>query len=166
MDRVAWCGTCAFDFECGFGNRCFTKAGSPPICVPECGETFDCPPASGCEDRGDGTYVCVSNAKTCCYGPDCDTCTCQEPKPLCLDINTCVECLGSNDCPPDKPICIPEKYECHIVCTAPTPARYIDPETGAETCVECTKSLDCPAGLLCGTFAGDPEKYHKCYQSQ
>ena len=166
MAMVPECGPCSFDYECGFGSRCWPETPESGFCAPECDEdSFSCPLASGCEQReGDEVLVCLYTGKVCCYGLGCDTCTCVEPTPICLEDGSCAQCLSEFDCPPGKPICDAESHTCVIQCVDPTPVYWQDPDTGAEYCVQCATSKDCPAGMFCGTFENDPETYHKCYQ--
>lgn len=164
MASVAWCAPCTFDYECGFGSRCWPDSEGLSFCAPECdADNFSCPLASGCEIRIDNVMVCVSNVLPCCYGKLCDTCTCEAPTPICLDDGGCAQCVTSADCPPGKPICNAGTHLCVIQCIDPTPVYWVDPETTKEYCVECATSKDCPDGMYCGTFKNKPETYHKCY---
>lgn len=165
IEKVPVCGTCTFDYECGFDNRCWPDGEGGAFCAPECDKsTFSCPLSSGCEMRdGDGALVCVFTGQECCYGLGCDTCTCVEPAPICLEDGGCAQCLSEFDCPPGKPVCELTTHTCIIQCQGPTPVYWKDPETGAEYCVQCATSKDCPEGTFCGTFEADPETYHKCY---
>ena len=166
MAKAPDCGPCSFDYECGYGSRCWPETEEGGFCAPECDkENFSCPKASGCLEReGDGVPVCIYTGKDCCYGLGCDTCTCVEPAPICLEDGSCAQCLTVADCPPGKPMCDAESHTCVIQCLDPTPVYWQDPETGAEYCVQCGTSTDCPPGMFCGTFENDPETYHKCYQ--
>lgn len=164
MPSSPWCATCAFDYECGFGNRCWLASDGSAFCAPECDpDNFSCPLASGCEIRMDNVMICVSNVAPCCYGKLCDTCTCETPTPICLEDGGCAQCVTSADCPPGKPICDSDSHLCVIQCIDPNPVYWMDPETGKEYCLECATSKDCPEGMYCGTFKNKPETYHKCY---
>ncbi|MBM4356280.1 MAG: hypothetical protein FJ109_21230 [Deltaproteobacteria bacterium] len=163
--RVQWCGACAFDYECGFGNRCYMNADGAVFCAPECGaETFSCPLASGCQIRADGIYICVPTGQDCCYGFECNPCSCKDPTPLCTEDGGCAQCLTNGDCPDEKPICDQTTRTCIANCMDPTPVYWVDPADGKEYCIQCATSLDCPENMLCGTFKNKPETYHQCYE--
>ncbi|MBM4371974.1 MAG: hypothetical protein FJ098_09985 [Deltaproteobacteria bacterium] len=166
VPRVPLCQACTLDYQCGPGSRCASKDGVTTVCMPECGhDTFNCPLGSGCNPREDGVYVCVSLGVECCYGPECDTCGCDYPTPVCLEDGSCAQCATHTDCPPDHPVCNPGTLSCELACVAPTPVYWKDPETGSEQCVQCLNSLEhCPPGLYCGVDEESPETYHVCYE--
>ena len=165
MTKVPWCEFCSFDFECGFGSRCYVDVDDNIYCAPECHpDNYSCPLSSGCLILDNGGLICAPAGKECCYGPGCsETCSCEEPTPVCDQEGQCVQRLVDAQCPPGKPTCDMETHTCVIQCLPPTAVYWVDPETNLEYCVQCAKSKDCPAGYLCGTFEGDPETYHKCY---
>jgi len=169
VDKTPWCSPCNFDWQCGFGSRCYVHEDGSLFCAPECSKDgFSCPLSSGCQIREDGIYICVYTGDECCYGLDCE-CQCGGATPYCYEDpvtekTSCVQCYNNPHCPPDKPVCDKETFTCGVFCTAPTPVIWHDPATGKDVCVECVKSLDCPPPAMCGTFEGDPATYHKCYQ--
>jgi hypothetical protein len=157
------CDPCASDYQCGPDFRCGSKDGLTSLCMPECSATYQCPVGSSCETRADGVLVCIHKSKECCYGSNCNTCTCESPTPICFE-SGCVQCLVNTDCPNNHPVCNLTLHNCELYCQSPTPVYWIDPDTKIEQCVQCTNSAeDCPLGYFCGTDKKIPSTYHKCY---
>jgi hypothetical protein len=157
------CDPCASDYQCGPDFRCGSKDGLTSLCMPECSATYQCPVGSSCETRADGVLVCIHKSKDCCYGSNCNTCTCESPTPICFE-SGCVQCLVNTDCPNNHPVCNLTLHNCELYCQSPTPVYWIDPDTKIEQCVQCTNSAeDCPLGYFCGTDKKIPSTYHKCY---
>jgi len=139
VDKIASCGPCNLDWECGIGNRCYRKdMNSKGICVPECKTVADCPQPQDkytCQADAQGTMMCQPTSLGVCCPPE---------KPAMLADGTCVECATSADCT-NGGTCDTTTHTCGSAgCTTGQKMCSDDNQ-----CHQCCEKADCPATQDC-----------------
>jgi hypothetical protein len=115
------CVACLVREDCGARQQCHVPTGR---CLDTCAEGAEhCPDGLSCDEREELCVACRTNTH-CAGSPGEPRC---EP-----DTRRCVECVGSADCPGERPLC--------------------DRRRGA--CVGCVSSAQCPQSAACDSARG------------
>lgn len=144
VDKVALCGPCTMDWECGIGSRCYRKdLKSKGICVPECKTVADCPQP---QDK----YACKADTSgtTMCQPSDMGVC-CPSDKPHKLKDGTCVACTSATDCKTGE-VCDSTTHTCSSSGCSTGQKLCTDDKK----CHQCCEDTDCTSPQTCSS--------HKC----